>query len=270
MSDAPTAFGVENYELKPESEDGSLETQAGAHPFQLTTTIALNQQGPDSGSFLVAACEFAPQEAVLTKDLDFKWPEGLIGNPTVFPHCTDSRDFDATMARAQRTRLWVWRSSPSTNPKSSPTSNLSAKVFNLEPKVGEPARFGFDVVVRLCISIRRFVPVVIMASRSSANDISEVVGFMSATVTVWGVPGDPRHELGLNETEPAAVPVAADVVRELRCRPRWKATRGRTRAASPRISRANRWGRWRAATTCRSARKSRSPRTGSRRASPAG
>ncbi len=54
-------------------QDGSIDTQAGSHPFQLTTVNNLNQ-GVN-----------APPEAV--KDLRFNLPPGLVGNPTPFPQC---------------------------------------------------------------------------------------------------------------------------------------------------------------------------------------
>ena len=42
----PGGFGVEGYELAAESEGGGPVTQAGAHPFQVTGSILLDQ-GPD-------------------------------------------------------------------------------------------------------------------------------------------------------------------------------------------------------------------------------
>jgi hypothetical protein len=68
-------------------------------------------------------------------------------------------------------------------------------LFNLKPGVGEPARFGFFVGILN-------LPVVIdTAVRSggdygvtvSSNGITQIAALLSSEVTVWGVPGDPRH-----------------------------------------------------------------------------
>jgi hypothetical protein len=201
VSDATTPFGVENYELKPESEDGSLETQAGAHPFQLTTTITPNHE-TDLRKLAGGLEEFSPQEAVLTKDLDFKWPEGLIGNPTVLPHCTDkefANDGECPADSAVGVAMVTVD-----EPTVAPYLEFVPKVFNLEPNVGEPARFGFLVgigtPVYIDTSVRTGGDYGITVS---TRDITEEAGFISATVTVWGVPGDPRHGLGLGETNPS-------------------------------------------------------------------
>jgi hypothetical protein len=201
VSDAPTGFGVENYELKPEGEEGALETQAGAHPFQLTTTVALNnkvQFRTEGGKE-----ELFPQEAVLARDLDFKWPKGLIGNPTVLPHCTDT-EF-AHLAACPAGSVVGVAIVHVDEPLADAYLEDLVDVFNLEPEVGEPARFGFIVglgtPVYIDTSVRAGGDYGITVSSS---DISEEAGFLSATVMVWGVPGDPRHGLGLEESHPPA------------------------------------------------------------------
>ena len=68
-------FGVQGFEIAPEEEGGALDTQAGSHPFQLTTTVNLDQTGEGD-------------PAALAKDLAVKLPPGLIGNPTPLPRCT--------------------------------------------------------------------------------------------------------------------------------------------------------------------------------------
>jgi hypothetical protein len=179
-----TSFGVEHYEFRPENEGGSYDTQAGSHPFQLTTTLDLNQ---------TANTEKPP---ALVKDLHFKLPPGFIGNPTAGAQCTG-------LAFTTDPVLFTDICPPNTavgvaiitidNPGFFELIRLAVPVFNLVPAVGEPARFGFDVLS---------VPVILDTSvrtggdygvTISVNDISQTAAFVSSEVTLWGVPGDPRH-----------------------------------------------------------------------------
>jgi hypothetical protein len=183
-----TPFGPEGYELLPENEGGTPDTQAGSHPFQLTTTLALNQ---DASGYPVA----------LSKDLEFKVPPGLVGNPTVLPQCT-LKQFLVIVNEINEcpSQTAIGLASVTVD---TPTLGLNQltfvePLFNLEPAVGEPARFGFYVVV-----IGGSVPVILDTSvRSggdygvtvSVNNIVQAAGFVGSQVTFWGVPGDPRHD----------------------------------------------------------------------------
>jgi hypothetical protein len=199
ISNASVPFGVEQYEMGLEEEGGEPVKQAGKHPFQLTTTIALNQLQDIHP--LIHPPEFTPEvaPAALTKDLDFKLPPGLIGNATAIPQCSTNQFFeivgetqnncpaDTAVGVAVVTVHEPWFAG---------TSTLVMPVFNLDPDVGEPARFGFYVVFANS-------PVLIDTSVRSGSDygvdvhvenITQVAGFLSSEVTFWGVPGDSRHD----------------------------------------------------------------------------
>ena len=79
-----TPFGVQGYELSPLNEDGTPATQAGSHPFELTTTLVLNQTLQKGD----------PQPVALPKDLRFNLPPGLVGDPHAAAQCTMT-DFSA-------------------------------------------------------------------------------------------------------------------------------------------------------------------------------
>ncbi len=188
----PVSFGAENYELTPEEEGGTLAEQAGSHPFQLTTTLALNQKG-----FYSLYPGYTKAESpALVKDLQFKLPPGLIGNPTPFPQCTlaqflSGQNFinecpDDTAIGVASVMIEV--------PGIFPVSTVAVPLFNLTPSVGEPARFGFSALG---------VPVYLDTSLRTGGDygvtvtvqnITQTATFLGSRVTVWGVPGDPRHD----------------------------------------------------------------------------
>ena len=192
VGDTPPAFGAENYEITPEEEGGRVDSQAGSHPFQLTTTLMLNQRdlvNPFSD-------QYEPKPVALGKDLVFKLPPGLIGNPTPFPRCTlpqflESSDFvdecpNNTAIGVAAVSILV--------PGFFPYTTVTVPLFNLTPSTGEPARFGFFVLG---------VPVFLDTSVRTGGDygvtvkvsnITQTALFVGSRVTFWGVPGDPRHD----------------------------------------------------------------------------
>ena len=190
VSPSSAAFGVEDFQLLTANEDGSIDTQAGSHPYQVTSTVAVNtsiQPGHHPSSGLLPEA----QPVALTKDLHFSLPAGLVGNPQVIPQCT-SQEFDALLSRdhnacSAETAIGVAML------RLTGGFFLTVPLFNLEPSAGEPARFGFSVF---------HVPVILdTAVRTggdygvvvSVNNISQVFGFLGSQLTFWGVPAEPSH-----------------------------------------------------------------------------
>jgi hypothetical protein len=192
INGAPTPFGVERLSLTAENEGGTTDTQAGSHPFQLTTFLALNSvpaENPENK-------EHYPAEPALVRDLHISLPPGLLGNPTAVPQCPEV-DFFAegqevnfceanTAIGVARVTIYL--------PQFFNLETLAVPVFNLVPKPGEPARFGFAA---------QNVPIVLDTQVDTGGDYHAVVHVENASqaatilgseVTIWGVPGEAVHD----------------------------------------------------------------------------
>jgi hypothetical protein len=183
VSSAPTAFGVENYELTSENEGGSPDDQAGSHPFQLTSTIMLDQNAEPS------------MPPALPKDVSVKLPPGLVGNPTPFPQCTNA-EFTAIENAKNRCPASTVLGVASVTAETVTIGLVThpVPIFNLVPSVGEPARFGFEILgnpVILDTSVRTGEDYGVTVT---SHNITEAAGFMDLRTTFWGVPNDPRHD----------------------------------------------------------------------------
>ena len=180
VGNSPTQFGVQSYEMDAEEVGGALDTQAGSHPFQLTTTLAFNETE-------------VGKPASLVKDLHFKLPPGLVGNPTPIPVCTLAQFYanggpqcpvQTVIGVARVTVLYKGH-----------VLTIANALYNLEPATGEPARFGFFAV---------FFPVILDTSVRTGEDygvtvnvpnITQTEAYLGSEVTFWGVPGDEHHEV---------------------------------------------------------------------------
>jgi hypothetical protein len=180
----PTPFGVQNYESLPFNEDGSVDTQAGSHPFELTTTLDLNRTALE------------PFQAEMPKDLHFDLPPGLVGNPVPFPQCPDaqfSKLGEFVNGCPPDTALGV-ASVMIVEPTLSGFVTVTVPVFNLKPSPGEPAKFGFTALVAnvtLDTSVRTGGDYGVTVS---VNNITQVSALLGSQVSFWGVPGDPVHD----------------------------------------------------------------------------
>jgi uncharacterized repeat protein (TIGR01451 family) len=194
VSGSPTGFGVQNYSLVPESESGAVETQAGKHPFQLTTTLEMNQiPKVDPGGV-----EVASGTPALLRDLHFVLPPGLLGNVNVLPRCT-TFDFStiaggATDLCPADTAIGVARVVINEPNTLHGVLTEIVPIFNLEPAPGEPARFGFEfnkVTVALTTAVRTGSDYAVEVSSTNVSQAAEVLG---TQVTFWGQPGAPAHD----------------------------------------------------------------------------
>ncbi len=205
VSGAPVPYGVSAYEVRPEEAGGGVDTQAGSHPFQLTTTLALNEtlEGRAEVGHLSGG-----SPAGITKDLHFNLPPGLIGNPTPFAQCSlsdflhasnvmnskENRCLPQTVVGVARVIVNV----PKLSGLNSSTTPIVVPLFNITPALGEPARFGFfthGVPVLLNTAVRTGGDYGVTVN---VTNITQEAEFLGSEVTFWGVPGDPRHDNSRN------------------------------------------------------------------------
>jgi hypothetical protein len=176
----------------PENEDGSADTQAGSHPFQVMGALAFNGSLENNKKF-----GMLPATPALAKDVRVNLPPGLIGNPTSLPQCSDlafeTLKNDGIDDCPANTAIGVAITTVN-EPLLKANFTVPVPVFNLVPEVGEPARFGleaFGIPAIIDTSVRTGGDYGVTLS---VHNITEAGTILSSKVALWGVPGDPRHD----------------------------------------------------------------------------
>jgi hypothetical protein len=188
-------FGIERNELELETEEGTPDTQAGSHPFQVTSTIDFNSKRDSESTSLQGLLPLGPE---MVKAVNVKLPPGLVGNANLIPQCTEAQfdtiKGDATDLCPADTQIGVALVTY-TEPKITAFQTEPVPIFNLPPTPGEPARFGWvveGVPVSLDTAVRSGSDYGVTVSSSN---ISQAVALLKAEVTLWGVPGAAQHAI---------------------------------------------------------------------------
>jgi uncharacterized repeat protein (TIGR01451 family) len=187
ISSVPVPFGLSYLTTNITDMGGGATTQAGSHPFQMTTSLAFNSGSLEAGSGL-------PLLNADAKDVEVALPPGLVGDPSAVPQCSQALFHSATTsvscpADTQVGLLRVFFYGKGTDVQTN-------ALYNLAPPPGQPAELGFTVGSGL-IHIPIFFHV-----RSEGDygltvrlsSISEGDPVRASILTVWGVPADPSHD----------------------------------------------------------------------------
>jgi hypothetical protein len=131
ISPAQASFGPALFSFYIGGSDGAPDSQAGGHPYELTTTIDLN-------SALEAGNEELP---AVTSTHDLKevvvdLPLGFAGSVLAAPQCTLAQLSQATRC-PEETRVGHISSEPESG------ARVNSPIWNLVPEHGVPAEFGF-------------------------------------------------------------------------------------------------------------------------------
>jgi NHL repeat len=176
-----TTFGIKSFSFDDSNKEGQPYTQAGGHPYEWTTSFALN----------TTAAEILEQQlqaaGANVRDVETELPPGLIANATATPTCP--RYLVATEQCSPDTQVGEIEVVDSEgNPFHEP-------LYNVTP----PA----DVPLELGAVVANFVRVYIDGNVRTGGDYgaiakvlstSEEDNIVSSKVTIWGVPADPSHD----------------------------------------------------------------------------
>jgi hypothetical protein len=182
---AHAAFGINGFDVSFTEEDGSPATQAGGHPFALTTSFNINYTG--SGENAIPDGEI--------KDFFAQQIEGFVGDATAYPKCPTA-DFLARRPNSfipecgDDTAVGITGAAV-TLPK---PGGEQAAVYNLVPPPGAAARLGFSILgvpLVIDVGVKQAPPYNILAS---VRNIPQVLKVFDATLQLWGNPASPAHD----------------------------------------------------------------------------
>lgn len=211
---AHAAFGIESFDAKAVDENGQLYEQAGAHPYEGYTKFALRTL--PSG---------APDGNV--RDIRVDVPPGLMSNPQALPACSDA-ELNGLAGCPAATQVGTVDATTFAAGLAVP---LHVPLYNMTIGADQVGRFAFDpkqvvpvlgglLAPVLEAALGDLDPVQIIGGVRDTTDygqfftISDVAAkpeITAATLTFWGVPGDPAHnaERGQVCVTVAVLPVCA-------------------------------------------------------------
>jgi hypothetical protein len=178
---SPAGFGFQNFQQLSSGRDGLPDTLAGSHPYEMTTSFALNNLSRKEAGTVLPSGE--------VKNLEITLPKGFVGDPLATPRCPRALfDFGRRTHQipdcppdTQVGILYVYPENP--------IVPLEIPVYNLEPPADVPAQFGFAYQYRVGIVDFSVATGEGSAVKATVHNIVQL-SLLRSYLTIWGVPGE--------------------------------------------------------------------------------
>ncbi len=177
--EAHAAFGVSNFDVTFSNPAGTPITQAGAHPFDMTTSLGMNLSGEEPDGRL--------------RELFLDQLPGLVANETATPRCSEA-DFETLDEGVNDCSLSSVLGVVSTTLGDADIQSTT-RVFNVVRHSGELMRLGFQVggVENVFVDVG-LSPRPPYEATAGVADFPEAVELLGAELDLWGVPAAPKHD----------------------------------------------------------------------------
>jgi hypothetical protein len=197
-SPEPAAAGFSLWRAQVTDGEGNPFLAAAGHPFQLTTSFAVNTNPAPASS----NADFLPAGGDI-KDIRVALPPGLIGNPNAAATCSPQQFTTVHQVLVEGVNFFINGCPPDSAVGIASLRQIEGHlgdigvgggpIYNLEPPKGMPAQLGFQIggaPVYIDTRVRTGSDYGIDAH---LRNTSEAKRISSAVVTIWGVPADPSH-----------------------------------------------------------------------------
>ncbi len=172
-------FGIEAFDVAMLNAKQELLTQAGAHPFEYTTTIAINHGTEDT----------SPSGDL--RDVEVELPVGLVGDPAATPRCVsqEAEDHECGGAAQVGTMVVAW------GEEGGKEGTEVRPLFNITPPTGVAATFS----ARFNGFVNAFIDAKVRTGGDYGIDayslnITRFTDIRRVIIKMWGVPAETVHD----------------------------------------------------------------------------
>jgi hypothetical protein len=189
--------GLQYFDADPTEADGTRAAGAATHPYQYTTSFAVNTVPAPPGSNQ----PYVPAEGDL-REIEVALPPGLIANPTVTEFCSAQEFNTIHGASGPGGQTLTFNECPEgsvvglavVEQLEGAGGILPSPIYNLQPPFGMPAQFGIQPVVGVPIYIdTRLRSEGDYGASATVSEVTEAKRLTAGTFTFWGTPAAASH-----------------------------------------------------------------------------